>query len=57
MQSRVRWTETITAARKRGVDTFMEIGTGSVLLGLIKRIASEATGFPLGTAADLAAAQ
>jgi len=57
MQSRVRWTETIACARRQGINAFMEVGTGSVLLGLIKRIASEATGFPLGTAADFAALQ
>jgi [acyl-carrier-protein] S-malonyltransferase len=54
MQSRVRWSETIAAAGKHGINAFIEVGTGSVLLGLIKRIASEATGIPLGTAADFA---
>jgi len=55
MQSRVRWTETIVAARQQGVNTFIEVGTGNVLLGLIKRIAPDATGIPLGTPADFAA--
>ena len=54
MQSRVRWTETILEARKRGIDTFVEVGTGTVLLGLVKRIAPEATGIALGTAEDFA---
>jgi [acyl-carrier-protein] S-malonyltransferase len=57
MQSRVRWTETIEVARRLGADTFVEVGTGSVLLGLIKRIAVDSTGLTLGTAADFAALQ
>jgi [acyl-carrier-protein] S-malonyltransferase len=57
MQSRVRWTETIQAATKAGVNTFVEVGTGSVLLGLVKRIAVDSKGLTLGTAADFAALQ
>jgi [acyl-carrier-protein] S-malonyltransferase len=57
MQSRVRWTETIQVAGQAGVDTFVEVGTGSVLLGLVKRIAVNSKGYPLGTAADFAAFQ
>jgi [acyl-carrier-protein] S-malonyltransferase len=55
MQSRVRWTETISAAGTQGIRTFVEVGSGTVLLGLIKRITSEAAGIPFGTAADAAA--
>ena len=55
MQSRVRWTETIENASAQGVTTFVEMGTGTVLLGLIRRIAAGATGFPLGTPADFSA--
>jgi [acyl-carrier-protein] S-malonyltransferase len=55
MQSRVRWTETVQAVANRGVDTFVEVGTGSVLLGLVKRIAPDSKGLTLGTAADFAA--
>lgn len=57
MQSRVRWTETVTAAQAQGMTAFVEVGTGSVLLGLIKRIDSALTGITLGTAQDLAALQ
>ncbi|MFH1186253.1 MAG: ACP S-malonyltransferase [Chloroflexota bacterium] len=57
MQSRVRWTETIATAGKQGINAFIEVGTGSVLVGLIKRIASDARGVTLGTAADFAATQ
>lgn len=55
MQSRVRWTESVQAAVADGVDTFIEVGPGSVLVGLIKRIAADKQGFTLGTAADFAA--
>lgn len=55
MQSRVRWTETIKGASGRGINTFVEMGTGSVLLGLIRRILPAAVGYPLGTPADFAA--
>jgi [acyl-carrier-protein] S-malonyltransferase len=52
MQSRVRWTESITLAGSLGIRTFVEVGAGTVLLGLIKRITPEAKGIPLGTATD-----
>ena len=55
MQSRVHWTETIENASRGGVTTFIEMGTGTVLLGLIRRIAADATGLPLGTPADFSA--
>jgi [acyl-carrier-protein] S-malonyltransferase len=54
MQSRVRWTESVTLASTRGVRSYVEMGAGSVLLGLIKRITPEATGLTFGTAADAA---
>lgn len=55
MQSRVRWTESIQRASRDGITTFVEVGTGTVLLGLVKRIAAGATGFPLGTPSDFEA--
>jgi [acyl-carrier-protein] S-malonyltransferase len=55
MQSRVRWTETIRLAGTKGIRTYLEMGAGTVLLGLIKRIAPDAAGFAFGTAADAAA--
>jgi [acyl-carrier-protein] S-malonyltransferase len=55
LTSRVRWTDSIRLMTGKGVTTFVEVGTGSVLLGLIKRIAPEASGLPLGVPADFAA--
>jgi [acyl-carrier-protein] S-malonyltransferase len=55
MQSHVRWTETIQLLAGQGITTFVEVGTGNVLLGLIRRINSSATGYPLGNPSDFAA--
>jgi len=55
MQSRVRWTDTIKLMAGQGITTFVEVGTGTVLGGLVKRIAPEAVNFPLGTPQDFAA--
>ena len=55
MQSRVRWTETIQLMVNQGITNFVEVGTGNVLLGLIRRINSSAIGYPLGVFSDFAA--
>ncbi|HET7145137.1 MAG TPA: ACP S-malonyltransferase [Anaerolineales bacterium] len=55
MQSRVRWTETIKYMVSNGVNTFVEVGTGTVLGGLVKRIADGMTNLPLGNPQDFAA--
>jgi [acyl-carrier-protein] S-malonyltransferase len=52
MQSRVRWTESIKQLTERGVTTFVEVGAGSVLGGLIKRIAPGTTALTLGAPQD-----
>lgn len=48
MERPVRWTESVQAMVAAGVTTFVELGPGSVLQGLIRRIARDAT--PLGVA-------
>jgi [acyl-carrier-protein] S-malonyltransferase len=55
MQSRVRWTESVQARSGSGIQTYVEAGSGSVLLGLIKRIDSSTAGFALGNPADFEA--
>ena len=55
MQSRVRWTESVQAMTGNGIQTFVEAGSGTVLLGLIKRIDASAAGMALGAPQDFAA--
>ena len=50
---RVRWCETLNAVSAAGVTCFVEIGTGKVLSGLVKRTLDEATMVNLETADDL----
>ncbi|MDE3231011.1 MAG: ACP S-malonyltransferase, partial [Chloroflexota bacterium] len=52
--SPVHWTATITWLAEQGVTTFVEIGAGQVLAGLIRRIAKGATTLTVNSAADLA---
>jgi [acyl-carrier-protein] S-malonyltransferase len=61
MGSRVRWTESVQGMLKNGTQAFVEVGSGSVLLGLIRRIAqssqeaSSVSGYPLGAPGDFSA--
>ncbi len=50
---RVRWRETLLAAKEAGVSRFVEIGTGKVLSGLVKRTLDEASIVNLDGADDL----
>jgi [acyl-carrier-protein] S-malonyltransferase len=45
----VRWSETIIRLRADGFDTFVEVGPGSVLGGIVRRIDREAICFAAGT--------
>ena len=47
LTSRVRWTESIGWMANLGVDTFIEMGSGSVLTGLLRRIDAQARGISL----------
>ena len=52
MQSRVRWTESVGTMQGNGIQAYVEIGSGEVLLGMIKRIDASASRYPLGKPAD-----
>lgn len=52
LTSRVRWTESIQFMVGSGSDLFLELGSGSVLNGLIKRIAPDVSGLALGSPSD-----
>jgi len=49
---RVRWTETILRLQSFGVTSYLELGTGTVLSGLVKRIQREAKVVSLGNPQD-----
>jgi len=51
----VRWRESVQAMVAMGVDTFVEIGAGKVLSGLLRRIAPDATAISVGAPADIEA--
>jgi len=53
----VRWVETILRLTQDGYTTFIECGPGSVLAGLIKRIAPDAVTYSVGDMASLHAAK
>jgi len=52
MQSRVRWTESVGRMQGSGIQSYVEVGSGEVLLGMIKRIDASAGRFPLGSPKD-----
>jgi [acyl-carrier-protein] S-malonyltransferase len=49
----VRWRESVLACMDMGVDNFVELGAGKVLTGLVKRIAPDATGYNVGSPAEI----
>lgn len=54
---RVRWVELISNMAKDGVVTFVEVGTGKVLSGLVKRIVPEANVYDFGCKDELKSLQ
>ena len=53
----VRWRESVAYMAQQGVTHFLEIGSGKVLSGLVKRIADGAIGVAVGGPDDIAAAK
>jgi [acyl-carrier-protein] S-malonyltransferase len=51
----VRWRESVAYMASQGVDAFVEVGSGKVLTGLVKRIAAGAVGTAVGGPDDVAA--
>jgi [acyl-carrier-protein] S-malonyltransferase len=49
----VRWRESVIAMKGLGVDKLVELGSGKVLSGLVKRIDPEIAGVSVGTPADI----
>lgn len=53
LTSPVRWTACVGAMRDHGVASFIELGPGNVLMGLLRRIDRALDGRTIGTAADV----
>ncbi|GBR17012.1 malonyl CoA-ACP transacylase [Komagataeibacter nataicola NRIC 0616] len=51
----VRWRESVDAMAAMGVDSFVEIGSGKVLAGLVRRINGDVATRSVGTPADIEA--
>ncbi len=54
LTSRVRWTESIRHLIDAGINTFIELGTGNVLSGLVRRIDRSVTSLSVGEPASIA---
>ena len=49
----VRWRETMIACVGMGVDSFVELGAGRVLSGLVRRVVPDARAAAAGTPAEV----
>lgn len=49
----VRWRESVSWLAANGVETLVEVGSGKVLTGMVRRIAKEATGIAVNTPEDI----
>ncbi len=49
----VRWRETLIACAEMGVDSFVELGAGRVLSGLVRRVVPDARSAAAGTPAEI----
>jgi [acyl-carrier-protein] S-malonyltransferase len=55
--SPVRWEAVVKRLASEGVTTYVEVGPGSVLSGLVRKIHREATALTFGTPDDLASVE
>ncbi len=53
LTSQVRWTTSVRYLLNEGIDTFIEVGPGNVLIGLVKRIDRKTERLAIGTAAEI----
>src|SRR5262249_19646483 len=57
VSSPVRWEEVVARLASEGVTTYVEVGPGAVLSGLVRKIHREARVVNLGTPDDLASVE